>query len=246
MLARPLLILDLDETLVHARPAPGTSSGTTPGTAPGTASGWAPGGVRCGPYLVAPRPGLDAFLTRCRQLYDLAVWTSATADYAACVLAAFLADVPLVFVWSRERCTRRVDHETHEPYWVKDLGKVRRRGHDLARVLAIDDLPRTYERNHGNLVRVSPFTGDPDDGELAPLATYLESLAAVPDVRRLEKRGWRDRMAASADSGGGDGDDREGDRSDGECRDDGRRHDGCRDDGCRDDDGRDDAPGGTF
>lgn len=76
-------------------------------------------------------------------------------------------------------------------YRVKDLKTIRRVGYELERVIVVDDTAKKHERNYGNLVRVRPFEGQLDDDELLYLATYLETLAGVDDVRVVEKRGWR-------------------------------------------------------
>jgi carboxy-terminal domain RNA polymerase II polypeptide A small phosphatase len=62
----------------------------------------------------------------------------------------------------------------------------------------VDDSPEKHTRNYGNLVRVAPFTGDPADTELASLARYLRQLATQPNVRCIEKRGWRSGGHASS------------------------------------------------
>ena len=62
----------------------------------------------------------------------------------------------LKFLWSRNRCTLRTDHDAHEQYWVKDLKKIRRIGYALERVIVVDDTAKKHELNYGNLVRVRP------------------------------------------------------------------------------------------
>ena len=54
----------------------------------------------------------------------------------------------------------------------------------------MDDSPEKIERHYGNHVRIEPFYGDLEDRVLLRLATYLEGLATVENVRILEKRGW--------------------------------------------------------
>lgn len=174
---RALLILDLDETLIH---------GTTSPLA-------RPGDLRLGDYLIYLRPHLAEFVARVRSAYRLAVWTSATAGYGGAVVAnVFPADLSLEFVWTREHCTWRHDPETREEYWVKKLHKLRRKGHDLARVLMVDDDPRALRCNHGNHLAVARYSGASEDTELPRLADYLLHIATCPDLRALEKRRWRE------------------------------------------------------
>jgi RNA polymerase II subunit A small phosphatase-like protein len=171
-----LLVLDLDETLVYAAEWPLDR----------------PPDFAAGPYSVYCRPHLGEFLRTGSGLYDVAFWSSAGAAYVAAVLSGILpAGVEPVFAWSCGRCVRRLDPETGEDYFIKDLRKVRRLGFDLGRVLAVDDSPRKLERNYGNAVYVRPYLGEADDRELELLARYLASLRDVKDVRRLEKRQWQ-------------------------------------------------------
>ena len=177
---RPLLICDLDETLIHSTVAPLAVAHD----------------FTCWDYLVHKRPFVAEFLETCARHYELAVWTSATVDYAQCVAdRLFVVRLP-VFVWSRDRCTRRRDPETDTTYWLKNLDKVARAGHDLRRVLMVEDTPRNVERHYGNRIVVRPYRGDPDDRELRHLARYLERLAGESDVRRIEKRRWRQEIRA--------------------------------------------------
>ena len=47
------------------------------------------------------------------------------------------------------------------------------------------------ERNYGNHVAIVPFNGALEDCELLYLAEYLVRIAHTPNLRVLEKRGWR-------------------------------------------------------
>jgi RNA polymerase II subunit A small phosphatase-like protein len=173
---RPLLILDLDETLVWGTEAP-----------PGTGFDF-----RAFRYFVTKRPNLDPFLSRTSAWFELAVWTSAGEEYAHRVVSEVFADPStLAFAWSASRCTQRYDHETRKLYNVKDLKKVKRRGYALERVLVIDDSPEKLERNFGNHLRIAPFEGDPADRELLDLLPFLKWIKHQEDFRKIEKRNWR-------------------------------------------------------
>lgn len=180
MTPRKLLILDLDETLVHAS----------------ASELQRPADFRAGPWHVYRRPGLDAFLRCCASEFDLAVWTSSSSPYASAIVEAIIPeDLALQFLWARERCTRRFDPETWEYEWLKDLKKVKKRGYALSQVLMIDDTPEKLARHYGNLVHVIPFMGDAADDELFRLAPWLITLARIENVRRVEKRFWRQSAA---------------------------------------------------
>ena len=175
---KKLLILDIDETLVYATRQPLSATYD----------------FRAGGYYVTRRPGLDAFLRFCFGRFRVAVWTSSTRSYADLVVPQiFETPEHLEFVWARERCTRQFFPEEQDFEWVKDLRKLKRKGHDLKDVLMVDNTPKKLNRNYGNLVRVDDFEGEPGDRELTRLRDYLNDLAGAENVRRIEKRGWQSR-----------------------------------------------------
>lgn len=175
--SRPLLVLDLDETLIYSVEEPLVRVPDH----------------RIGPFQVYRRPQLERFLTGVAEEYDLAVWSSATPDYVRAVVAAVIpSDIDLAFVWGRDRCTQRYDPEQLESYFVKDLKKVRRRGYSLARLLIVEDTPQKVERQYGNAVYVPSWEGSQEDEVLLQLLD-LCSIRAEPNFRTIEKRGWRSR-----------------------------------------------------
>lgn len=183
MQERILLILDLDETLVHASETPLEH----------------PPDLILEPYFVYKRPGLDTFLTQCGQVFDLAIWSSGLELYVSKVATMILPHaVELKFLWSRQRCTYRRDQDTWLEYFAKDLRKVRRLGHRLERILIVDDEPIKLRRNYGNAIYIKPFVGDPQDIELNLLMIYLRTLKECKDLRAIEKRRWRENTINSA------------------------------------------------
>lgn len=171
-----LLIFDLDETLVHA----------TEDALEREAD------FIVDPFLVYQRPGLETFLLECAGLFEIAFWSSASADYVEAIVERITrAGVHPVFVWSRARCTRRTDFDLWDEYFAKDLKKVKRKGIDLCKVLIVEDEPRKVRRNYGNAIYVKPFLGAIDDSELPQLGRYLATLSTASDVRTIEKRNWR-------------------------------------------------------
>lgn len=176
--SRPLLILDLDETLIYGSEA----------------RLHRPADFRIGPFHIYQRPALESFLAAATQHYEVAIWSSASADYVAGIAAALERFVPQwKFIWARDRCTERLHPETLATCFLKDLRKVKRLGIDLARVLIVDDTPSKVARNYGNAIYLRPFTGSDDDHELSQLANYLDSLYTTGNFRKIEKRNWRTR-----------------------------------------------------
>jgi TFIIF-interacting CTD phosphatase-like protein len=182
-----LLILDLDETLIHATAKPLVQQSD----------------FLVYNYHVYKRPYLDTFLATCLDWFDVAVWTSSGAEYASKVVDTIFPDPQaLAFVWTSDRCSivynynyDLIDGDYPQYYSRKLLKKVKRRGYNLESVIAIDDTPKKWEKSYGNLVRVTPFEGDKSDRELEHLLIYLDTLKNEKNIRSIEKRGWRDRIS---------------------------------------------------
>ena len=51
---------------------------------------------------------------------------------------------------------------------------------------------KSASRNYGNAIYPKAFEGDPDDRELLLLAAYLETMRHQTNVRKIEKRRWRE------------------------------------------------------
>lgn len=181
------LILDLDETLIHADTALPR-----------------PPEFEVGPYGVLRRPGVEEFLEFALTHFErVAVWTASTLSYAIPVLDQLLDRRRLAFVWGRERCTyvwarhrERYDAEAIENDYVKDLRKLTRSnsGPRKEQVLFVDDSPAKLARSYGNLIAVRPFEGETEDDELALLQRYLLRIGDVPNVRSVDKRRWREQV----------------------------------------------------
>lgn len=182
-----LIILDLDETLIHATDKPHDEN-------------WH---HEVFGYKVYRRPHLEKFLNGLRAHFDVAVWSSASDDYVEKVVAhIFPSDHDLKFVWGRSRCTYKPDYAKAEELGffdayahydhIKKLDKVFAKfPYEKGRVLIVDDTPRKAMYNFGNAIYPVEFKGETDDDWLLHLLEYLVSLKDVEDVRKVEKRGWR-------------------------------------------------------
>ncbi len=144
-------------------------------------------------YYVIKRPFLNEFIKSAFSWFDVAIWTAATDDYAQ-IMAQRLMPNPdsLKFIWTRKRCTSKHDYEIGDQYWIKDLKKVRRLGYKLERILVVEDERRTMQRSYGNLILVRSFQGDKKDNELQLLIQYLDWIRHQDNVRKIEKRYWRE------------------------------------------------------
>jgi RNA polymerase II subunit A small phosphatase-like protein len=181
-----LLVLDLDETLVHTVSRRHVED-----------VGRAPDFEIDAEHVVYRRPHVQEFLEWCLTRFaDVGVWTAGTRPYALEVLPHVCDHDSLSFIWGRDRCTwhRNFDVETEglwsEGHWLKDVRKLRRLGYARAKTICVDDTPMNFKRSYGNCVPVPSYTGSEDDDLLPKLRRYLEELGPLSDVRPPEKRAW--------------------------------------------------------
>jgi carboxy-terminal domain RNA polymerase II polypeptide A small phosphatase len=171
-----LLVLDLDETLVHASEFELSREAD----------------FCVGQYFVYERPHVNRFISHVLERFHVGVWTASGEHYAAQVVARLFPANVLKFVWSSQRCTTVRDWSTGGYQTIKKLEKLKAKGYRLESIIAVDDTPAKHARNFGNLVTVREFTGDEGDNELLLLMRYLDHLAEMPNIRTVEKRRWRD------------------------------------------------------
>jgi carboxy-terminal domain RNA polymerase II polypeptide A small phosphatase len=179
-----LLILDLDETLIHSsdeEPEEGFD-------------------FKVFNYFVVKRPYLDHFLDECSHYFKLAVWSSSSDDYAAMVVEnIFLPGIKPAFAWGRSKATFRpvgwYDDFSCQGFshydFVKRLRKIKPMGYSLERTLMVDDTPHKLKENYGNAIYIKEFNGEKEDEELLHLLEYLLTIRDCDNVLRIEKRNWR-------------------------------------------------------
>ncbi|MBO0933173.1 NIF family HAD-type phosphatase [Fibrella aquatilis] len=177
-----LVILDLDETLIHATKHE---------------QNW-PCDFKYEEYFIYKRPHVDQFLNDIAKHFTIGIWSSADDDYVDDIVRVITPPVvAFSFVWGRSRCSIRRDIESDTYCFEKRLDKLKKRGFRLEDMLIVDDSPEKSRTNYGNAIHIAEFNGDPSDEELPILLTYLMQLKDVPNVRSIEKRGWRNRTSGT-------------------------------------------------
>ena len=171
-----LLVLDIDETLIHATENPVNDE-------------W---DFQVEQYYVYKRPYLDLFLDYCESNFEVGLWTSAEGGFARFVVGGiFRKGYPLRFVWSIERCTEVFNPVLYDFSYIKNLKKLKRKGYKLEEVIMIDDTPSKLRKNYGNLIAIDEYRAQNDDKELLRIINYLDDLKNAPNIRTIEKRGWK-------------------------------------------------------
>ncbi len=154
MMNRKLVVLDIDETLVHAcNEWIGHSCAFTASN-----------------YMVHIRPGAQDFLDLLFERYDVSIWTASAGQYLSEVVKKLFAGRSLRFIWDRTYCDIETDENGYSQF-IKNLSRLDKAGFD--EYLIIDDRPENIRPTDDNVIAVTPYYGSLDDTELSRLTKYL-------------------------------------------------------------------------
>jgi carboxy-terminal domain RNA polymerase II polypeptide A small phosphatase len=171
-----LLILDLDETLIHSSEYKLDFDED----------------FRFESFFVYKRPYLDWFLEDLLKHFTIGIWSSGGDDYVLEIINRIKPEnAEFEMVWGRSRCTIKRDRKSDNYYFEKKLDKVKKKGFSLDKVIVVDDSPEKSKSNYGNAIYIKEFVGDQNDEELKYLHDYLLTIKDVQNIRKIEKRGWR-------------------------------------------------------
>jgi RNA polymerase II subunit A small phosphatase-like protein len=163
-IGKKTLVLDLDETLVHSSFKPINNADFI-----------IPVEIEDQTHqvYVVKRPGVDKFLTRVGELFEVVVFTASLAKYAD----------PVLDLLDKYRVTRaRLFREAcvnHKGNFVKDLSRL---GRELKSTIIIDNSPASYMFHPQHAVPIDSWFDDMNDTELLDLISFLEDLTKVADV----------------------------------------------------------------
>jgi len=162
---RKCLVLDLDETLVHSS---FKSIQQADYVVPVEIE------YHWHNVYVIKRPGVDNFLKKMGEIYEVVVFTASLSKYADPVLDKLDVHHVVAHRLFRESCYN------HKGNYVKDLSQL---GRPIADTIILDNSPASYIFHPNNAVPVSSWFNDPHDTELTDLCPFLADLSTSDDVR---------------------------------------------------------------
>ncbi|KAH9963822.1 hypothetical protein BC827DRAFT_1128381 [Russula dissimulans] len=162
---RKCLVLDLDETLVHSS---FKSIQQADYVVPVEIE------YHWHNVYVIKRPGVDNFLKRMGEIFEIVVFTASLSKYADPVLDKLDVHHVVSHRLFRESCYN------HKGNYVKDLSQL---GRPIADTIILDNSPASYIFHPNNAVPVSSWFNDPHDTELTDLCPFLADLSSSDDVR---------------------------------------------------------------
>mmetsp|Transcript_28182 Transcript_28182/g.45663 ORF Transcript_28182/g.45663 Transcript_28182/m.45663 type:complete len:281 (+) Transcript_28182:118-960(+) len=161
------LVLDLDETLVHSSFKPIFNADII-----------IPVEIdqEVHPVYVLKRPGVDHFLRKMGEYFEIVIFTASLSKYADP-----LVDKLDVYNVVRGRLFREAC-EMCDGNYVKDLSKL---GRELKSTIIVDNSPTSYMWHPANAVPIGSFIDDLSDRELYDLIPLLEAITDVDDVSKV-------------------------------------------------------------
>ncbi|XP_006461036.1 hypothetical protein AGABI2DRAFT_185336 [Agaricus bisporus var. bisporus H97] len=164
---RKCLILDLDETLVHSSfKVVQQADFVVPVEIE----------YHWHHFHVLKRPGVDEFLRKMGEIYEVVIFTASLSKYADPVLDKLDIHRVVAHRLFRESCF------SHKGNYVKDLSQL---GRPISDTIILDNSPASYIFHPHNAVPVSSWFNDPHDAELTDLIPFLADLTGVSDVRGI-------------------------------------------------------------
>ena len=150
------LVLDLDETLISFKINPKEPTNG----------------------LLRFRPGLDIFLDKMKNYYELIIFTSATEKYADVIINE-IENKKQIFDYRLYRKNTVMFNGD----LIKDLSKL---GRDLSKIIIVDNIPQNFRFQKENGIFIKAFWGeDKMDNALYYLGDILEKIAKdFEDVRQ--------------------------------------------------------------
>ncbi|KAL6609452.1 hypothetical protein ACP70R_039421 [Stipagrostis hirtigluma subsp. patula] len=163
-----VLVLDLDETLVHSKLDPCDNFDFTLKIS-----------FNMGDHTVyvRQRPHLEMFLEQVAQMFEVVIFTASERVYAEPLLDKLDPNRKLISRrLYRESCTFSGGS------YIKDLTIF---GVDLAKVVIIDNTPQVFQLQVHNDVPIESWFDDPTDLELVEILAFLATLVDAEDVRPI-------------------------------------------------------------
>lgn len=160
--SKPIVAIDLDDTLIYSYDLRPNREHICVKVG------------RCRVYIVF-RPGVIEFLQKINEFYELFIFTASDKVYGNKVIDAIAPYIDTQHRLFRDSCI------SAHGYQIKDLRKLER---PLNRVLLVDDMCASAYYQQSNLVRIAPWSGDPNDTvllhQLLPALTRISQEFDLP------------------------------------------------------------------
>uniref|UniRef100_A0A8C4Z8U5 FCP1 homology domain-containing protein n=1 Tax=Gadus morhua TaxID=8049 RepID=A0A8C4Z8U5_GADMO len=163
---RKILVLDLDETLIHSHHDGVLRPTVRPGTPPD--------------FILKVYAKMNCLRVQVSQWYELVVFTASMEIYGSAVADKLDNNRNILKRrYYRQHCTLDLGS------YIKDLSVVHA---DLSSIVILDNSPGAYRSHPDNAIPIKSWFSDPSDTALLNLLPMLDALRFTADVRSVLSR----------------------------------------------------------
>lgn len=193
---KKILILDLDETLIHSLSRGSPRSFNTLAGEPKMIEIKLKNVATL--YFVHKRPFCDFFLQQVCQWYELQIFTASVKEYADPIIDWLEQDIIAHYKKKSKNSTNIVEDKvftkryyrndcTYRPGigYIKDLSKFVTKSDELRNMIIIDNSPVSFALHEDNAIMIEGWINDQSDRDLLHLLPMLHSLSLCIDVRYI-------------------------------------------------------------
>lgn len=180
-LTKPLLVLDLDETIIYSSDSRLYEKHT----------------LKIFHFYVYQRPKLPEFIREIAKYFSLGIWSAASDIYVQKITERlFPEEIHFDFIWGRSKCSftghplQKKTQSNNTTLYLKDLNLLKKFGYSLEKTLIVDDTPRVVIKNLSNAIIIKPFYGSAKDTELESLERYLKNISNENNFQLINKEKW--------------------------------------------------------
>jgi CTD small phosphatase-like protein 2 len=174
----PVLVLDLDETLVHCTTINVGTNDPSFGDVVSDDSTTR--------RIIRRRPFVTEFLEFAAAHFEVVVFTTAEFGYASKVVAMLDPKQRYVdHLLTRTHCAQIDGPPLTAPRFIKDLTYLDR---PLDRVIIVDNNPTCFVLQPANGIGIVSWTGDPNDRELCRVMEYLQAVVDGTPIATVTQR----------------------------------------------------------
>ncbi|CAL6094149.1 Nuclear_LIM interactor-interacting factor [Hexamita inflata] len=170
---KKLLVLDLDETLVHSSFQPVNDADLTMELTINEPS------VTKYQLFIYLRPYLDEFLKQMSELFEICIFTASMQVYCDAVVDKIDLTQLCKYRLYRNHCTQK------GPIYVKDISRL---GFDLKDVVIMDNSAISFSMQPENGILCPEFFNDKKDTYLRTVIPFMKEIAEADDVRDVLKK----------------------------------------------------------
>ena len=171
---KKILILDLDETLVHSSFYPFNSDDEDNKTTSDIFFTILFNQKYYDVYVLL-RPYFTEFINKMSKIFNIYIFTASIKEYAEPLLIKLDKNNLIKKKLYRENCTLSEDRK-----YIKDLNTL---NENLKNVILLDNNPNSYRYNKCNGLPIKTWHSEANDKELIKVIPFLTFLATVDDVR---------------------------------------------------------------